>query len=133
MPLHCFCTCCQIGYFTDHNPERSDFSICHITLPAHFSHPSMRCLCFCIILGLQPDNLLASVLAHPVLTASGLPGRNRRFIAPSSAASAAASVLASLSSSQQPHAGRSRSHTLLPSRQQHDGLMYYSDHTVADR
>lgn len=79
-----------------------------------------------------PDNLLASVLAHPVLTASGLPGRNRRFIPPSSAASAAASVLASLSSSQQPHAGRSRSHTLLPSRQHHDSTMYCSDHTVGD-
>lgn len=79
-----------------------------------------------------PDNLLASVLAHPVLTASGLPGRNRRFIPPSSTASAAASVLASLSSSQQPHAGRSHSHTLLPSRQHHDGTMYSSDHTVGD-
>ncbi|RXN24684.1 autophagy-related 9A-like protein [Labeo rohita] len=79
-----------------------------------------------------PDNLLASVLAHPVLTASGLPGRNRRFIPPSSAASAAASVLASLSTSQQPHASRSRSHTLLPSRQHHDGTMYCSDHTMGD-
>ncbi|KTF82513.1 hypothetical protein cypCar_00039562 [Cyprinus carpio] len=74
-----------------------------------------------------PDNLLASVLAH-----SGLPGRNRRFIPASSTASAAASVLASLSSSQQPHAGRSRSHTLLPSRQSHDDTMYCSDHTVGD-
>ncbi|KAL0156372.1 hypothetical protein M9458_047618, partial [Cirrhinus mrigala] len=64
------------------------------------------------------------VLAHPVLTASGLPGRNRRFVPPSSAASAAASVLASLS--------RSRSHTLLPSRQHHDGTMYCSDHTMGD-
>ncbi|XP_016344919.1 autophagy-related protein 9A-like [Sinocyclocheilus anshuiensis] len=79
-----------------------------------------------------PDNLLASVLAHPVLTASGLPGRNRRFVPPSSTASAAASVLASLSSSQQPHAGRSHSHTLLPSRQSHDSTMYCSDHTVGD-
>ncbi|KAG5842169.1 hypothetical protein ANANG_G00174790 [Anguilla anguilla] len=43
-----------------------------------------------------PDNLLASVLAHPVLTSSGLPGRDRRFVPPSTAASAAASVLASL-------------------------------------
>ncbi|XP_058622101.1 autophagy-related protein 9B [Onychostoma macrolepis] len=82
--------------------------------------------------GTGPDNLLASVLAHPVLTASGLPGRNRRFVPPSSTASAAASVLASLSSSQQPHASRSRSHSLLPSRQQHDDTMYCSDHTVGD-
>ncbi|KAL7886856.1 hypothetical protein AOLI_G00045770 [Acnodon oligacanthus] len=80
-----------------------------------------------------PDNLLASVLAHPVLTASGLPGWNRRFIPPSSTASAAASVLASLSSSQQPHAGRSRSHVLLPSaHHHHEGPMYHSDHTAAD-
>lgn len=103
----------------------------HIASSFFTSHNEMHM--FCIIFRLQPDNLLASVLAHPVLTASGLPGRNRRFISPSSAASAAASVLASLSSSQQPHAGRSRSHTLLPSRHQHDGLMYFSDHTVGDR
>ncbi|XP_017556214.1 autophagy-related protein 9B [Pygocentrus nattereri] len=80
-----------------------------------------------------PDNLLASVLAHPVLTASGLPGWNRRFVPPSSTASAAASVLASLSSSQQPHAGRSRSHVLLPSAHpHHEGPMYHSDRTAAD-
>ncbi|XP_059381019.1 autophagy-related protein 9A-like [Carassius carassius] len=77
---------------------------------------------------MAPDNLLASVLAH-----SGLPGRNRRFVPPSSTASAAASVLASLSLSHQPHAGRSRSHTLLPSRQSQDDTMYCSDHTVGDR
>ncbi|XP_053530667.1 autophagy-related protein 9B isoform X1 [Ictalurus punctatus] len=76
-----------------------------------------------------PDTLLASVLAHPVLTASGLPGWNRRFVPPSSTASIAASVLASLSSSQQPHAGRSRSHVLQPSVHQHhrnQGPMYHS-------
>lgn len=137
MLLHCFSACCQIGYFTDHNPERRECShqgyICLSTMPAHFSLLLMRCICFCIICALQPDNLLASVLAHPVLSASGLPGRNRRFVPPSSAASAAASVLASLSSSQQPHAGRSRSHTLLSSRPPHDDTMYCSDHTVGDR
>ncbi|KAG7335527.1 hypothetical protein KOW79_000220 [Hemibagrus wyckioides] len=74
-----------------------------------------------------PDTLLASVLAHPVLTASGLPGWNRRFVPQSSTASAAASVLASLSSSQQPHAGRSRSHVLQPSvPQHHEGPVYQS-------
>ncbi|TSL82565.1 Autophagy-related protein 9A [Bagarius yarrelli] len=57
-----------------------------------------------------PDTLLASVLAHPVLTTSGLQGWNRRYVSPSSTASAAASVLASLSSSQQPHPGRPRHH-----------------------
>ncbi|XP_051970907.1 autophagy-related protein 9B isoform X2 [Xyrauchen texanus] len=83
--------------------------------------------------GTGPDNLLASVLAHPVLTASRLPGWNHHhFIPQNSAVSAAASVLASLSSSQQPHAGRSRSHTLLSSREHQDGPMYYSEHTVGD-
>lgn len=80
-----------------------------------------------------PDNLLASVLAHPVLTASGLPGWNRRFIPQSSTASAAASVLASFSSSQQPHASRTRSHVLLPSaHHHHESPMYHSDHTAAE-
>lgn len=76
----------------------------------------------------QPDTLLASVLAHPVLTASGMPGWNRRFVSPSSTASAAASVLASLSSSQQPHTGRTRSHVLHPPvhPQHHEGPMYHS-------
>ncbi|XP_010884324.2 autophagy-related protein 9B [Esox lucius] len=69
--------------------------------------------------GNGPDNLLASVLAHPVLTASGLPGRDRRFVAPSTAASAAASVLASLSIS----------HSQLPHP---EGTLYRSDHTVMD-
>lgn len=50
--------------------------------------------------GTAPDNLLASVLVHPVLTASGLPTRDRRFAQPTTTASAAASVLASLSGSQ---------------------------------
>ncbi|KAM9488125.1 autophagy-related protein 9B [Clarias gariepinus] len=75
-----------------------------------------------------PDTLLASVLAHPVLTASGMPGWNRRFVSPSSTASAAASVLASLSSSQQPHTGRARSHLPHPPvhPQHHEGPMYHS-------
>ncbi|KAM5125362.1 autophagy-related protein 9A-like, partial [Mantella aurantiaca] len=47
-----------------------------------------------------PDNLLASVLVHPVLTSSGLPTRDHRFTQPTSTASAAASVLTSLNSSQ---------------------------------
>ncbi|XP_071217645.1 autophagy-related protein 9B isoform X1 [Salvelinus alpinus] len=83
--------------------------------------------------GNEPDNLLASVLAHPVLTASGLPGRDRRFVPPSTAASAAASVLASLSSShsQLPHASRSRSHIHLPSTHP-DSTMYCSDRTIID-
>ncbi|KAM8966620.1 autophagy-related protein 9A-like [Pelodytes ibericus] len=50
--------------------------------------------------GTVPENLLASVLVHPVLTASGLPTRDRRFTQPTTTASAAASVLASLSVSQ---------------------------------
>ncbi|XP_027027410.1 autophagy-related protein 9B [Tachysurus fulvidraco] len=74
-----------------------------------------------------PDTLLASVLAHPVLSASGLPGWNRRVVPQSSTASAAASVLASLSLSQQPHAGRSRPHVLQPSvPQHHEGPVYHS-------
>ncbi|KAI6075556.1 Autophagy-related protein 9B [Aix galericulata] len=52
-----------------------------------------------------PDGLLASVLARPILSASGLVSRDRRFIQPCSMASAAASVLASLSS---PLPGRAR-------------------------
>ncbi|KAJ8012206.1 hypothetical protein DPEC_G00066280 [Dallia pectoralis] len=69
--------------------------------------------------GNGPDNLLASVLAHPVLTASGLAGRDRRFVTPSTAASAAASVLASLSVS----------HSQLPHP---DSTLYHSDRTVID-
>ncbi|KAG9355829.1 hypothetical protein JZ751_000671 [Albula glossodonta] len=76
-----------------------------------------------------PDNLLASVLAHPVLTASGLPGRDRRFIPPSTAASAAASVLASLSGSQLP--SRNRVHSLHPANHP-ESPMYCSDRTVVD-
>lgn len=53
----------------------------------------------------QPDGLLASVLARPILSASGLVSRDRRFVQPCSTASAAASVLASLSS---PLPGRAR-------------------------
>ncbi|KAJ8272982.1 hypothetical protein GJAV_G00095810 [Gymnothorax javanicus] len=76
-----------------------------------------------------PDNLLASVLVHPVLTASGLPGRDRRFIPPSTAASAAASVLASLSGSQLPV--RPRPHGTLPANHS-ESPMYCSDRTVVD-
>lgn len=81
----------------------------------------------------QPDNLLASVLAHPILTASGLQGRDHRFIPPSTAASAAASVLASLSSSQLAHPGRSRAHSLLPTSVHPESTMYRSDRTIIDR
>ncbi|XP_064203083.1 autophagy-related protein 9B isoform X2 [Anguilla rostrata] len=76
-----------------------------------------------------PDNLLASVLAHPVLTSSGLPGRDRRFVPPSTAASAAASVLASLSASQLPP--RPRPHGPLPANHS-ESPMYCSDRTAVD-
>ncbi|XP_029864875.1 autophagy-related protein 9B [Aquila chrysaetos chrysaetos] len=52
-----------------------------------------------------PDGLLASVLARPILSASGLVSWDRRFAQPCSTASAAASVLASLAS---PLPGRTR-------------------------
>ncbi|XP_075436556.1 autophagy-related protein 9A-like [Ascaphus truei] len=69
--------------------------------------------------GTAPENLLASVLVHPVLTASGLPTRDRRFAQPTTTASAAASVLASLSGSQ------------VPGRQPGaHGSMYHSDRTA---
>lgn len=81
----------------------------------------------------QPDNLLASVLAHPILTASGLQARDHRFIRPSTAASAAASVLASLSTSQLPQGSRGRPHGLLPSSLHPEATMYHSDRTAVDR
>lgn len=81
----------------------------------------------------QPESLLASVLAHPVLTASGLQGRDNRFIPPSSAATAAASVLASLSSSHLAYPSRGRSHGLMPSSVPPESTMYRSDRTVTDR
>lgn len=81
----------------------------------------------------QPDNLLASVLAHPILTASGLQGRDHRFIRPSTAASAAASVLASLSTSQFAHGSRGRPHGVLPSSLHPEATMYHSDRTAVDR
>ncbi|XP_053322056.1 autophagy-related protein 9A-like [Spea bombifrons] len=71
--------------------------------------------------GTAPDNLLASVLVHPILTASGLPTKDRRFAQPTTTASAAASVLASLSVSQV--SGRAQG---APG----DGSMYRSDRTV---
>lgn len=77
-----------------------------------------------------PENLLASVLAHPMLTASGLQGREHRFIPPSTAASAAASVLASLSTSQlHGHGSRGRSQGLLPTSIHPESTMYHSAHT----
>ncbi|KAM6918408.1 autophagy-related protein 9B [Xenentodon cancila] len=82
--------------------------------------------------GAGPENLLASVLAHPILTASGLQGRDHRFIPSSTAASAAASVLASLSTSQLSHASRGRSHFLLPSSVHHETTMFRSDRTLID-
>ena len=85
------------------------------------------CCCF------QPDNLLASVLAHPILTASGLQGRDHHFIPPSTAASAAASVLASLSTSQLPHTSHGRSPGLLPSSVHPESTMYRSERSISDR
>ncbi|XP_028282675.1 autophagy-related protein 9B [Parambassis ranga] len=83
--------------------------------------------------GTGPENLLASVLAHPILTASGLQGRDHRFIPPSTAASAAASVLASLSTSQLAHHGsRGHPHGLLPSSVHPETTMYRSDRTFVD-
>lgn len=79
----------------------------------------------------QPESLLASVLAHPVLTVSGLQGRDHRFIPPNTAATAAASVLASLSTSH--HPSRGRSHGLMPSSLPPESTMYRSDRTVTDR
>ncbi|XP_026229894.1 autophagy-related protein 9B isoform X2 [Anabas testudineus] len=73
-----------------------------------------------------PDNLLASVLAHPILTASGLQGHDHRFIPPSTTASAAASVLASLSTSQVAHTNRGHSSI------HHESTMYRSDRTIID-
>ncbi|XP_054624861.1 autophagy-related protein 9B [Dunckerocampus dactyliophorus] len=83
--------------------------------------------------GTGPDNLLASVLAHPVLTASGLQGRDHRFIPPSTAASAAASVLASLSTSQLVHGShRGRLHRHQTSSVHPESTMYRSDRTIFD-
>ncbi|XP_030624289.1 autophagy-related protein 9B isoform X2 [Chanos chanos] len=79
-----------------------------------------------------PDNLLASVLAHPVLTASGLPGWNRRFIPPSTTATAAASILASLSASQLPHTPYSSSHVVLPSSHPQQTSTYLSELTAVN-
>lgn len=81
----------------------------------------------------QPESLLASVLAHPILTASGLQGRDNRFIPPSTAATAAASVLASFSTSHLAHPSRGRSHGLMPTSVPPESTMYRSDRTVTDR
>ncbi|XP_048867140.1 autophagy-related protein 9B [Brienomyrus brachyistius] len=75
------------------------------------------------------DNLLASVLTHPVLTASGQPGHDRRSHPAGTTASVAASVLASLSGSQLP--GRTRSHGQLPVGHA-ESPMYRSDRTMVD-
>ncbi|XP_061694350.1 autophagy-related protein 9B isoform X1 [Syngnathoides biaculeatus] len=80
-----------------------------------------------------PESLLASVLAHPVLTASGLQGRDHRFIPASTAASAAASILASLSTSQLPQTGRGRSQRHQASAIHPESTVYRSDCTVIDR
>lgn len=66
-----------------------------------------------------------------MLTASGLQGREHRFIPPSTAASAAASVLASLSTSEL--ASRGRPHNLLPTSIHPETTMYRSDRTNNDR
>ncbi|XP_072567310.1 autophagy-related protein 9B [Paramormyrops kingsleyae] len=75
------------------------------------------------------DNLLASVLTHPVLTASGQPGHDRHSHRAGTTASVAASVLASLSGSQLP--GRTRSHSQLPAGHA-ESPMYRSDRTMVD-
>ncbi|RXM33175.1 Autophagy-related protein 9A [Acipenser ruthenus] len=122
-------------------PQESSFFISHLKEKVHHdaagAPPAQHILSeaplFSSLLsnesGTAPDNLLASVIAHPVLTASGLPGRDRRFVQPSTTASAAASVLASLSTSQQP--SRTRSHILLPSTYP-ENPMYRSDRTVIE-
>ncbi|XP_041103373.1 autophagy-related protein 9A-like isoform X1 [Polyodon spathula] len=122
-------------------PQESSFFISHLKEKVHHdaagAPPAQHILSetpfFSSLLsnesGTAPDNLLASVIAHPVLTASGLPGRDRHFVHPSTTASAAASVLASLSTSQQP--SRTRSHILLPSTYP-ENPMYRSDRTVIE-
>ncbi|XP_041100581.1 autophagy-related protein 9B isoform X1 [Polyodon spathula] len=122
-------------------PQESSFFISHLKEKVHHdassAPPAQHILSetplFSSLLsnesGTAPDNLLASVIAYPVLTASGLPGRDRRFVQPSTTASAAASVLASLSPSQQPN--RTRSHILLPSTYP-ENPVYRSDRTVIE-
>ncbi|XP_048096388.1 autophagy-related protein 9B [Alosa alosa] len=87
----------------------------------------------------SPNNPLASVFTHPWLKAPGLPSRDWRFLPQNTTASAAASVLASLSASQPSPASRTHSvNTLLPSNsrhslsQHHGSTMYFSDRTVVD-
>ncbi|XP_037642719.1 autophagy-related protein 9B [Sebastes umbrosus] len=123
-------------------PQESSVFISHLKEKVHHdaqSGPSTQLLLseapLCTSLqsnesGTGPDNLLASVLAHPILTASGLQGRDHRFIPPSTAASAAASVLASLSTSQLGHT--SRSHGLMHSSVHPESTMYRSDRTFID-
>lgn len=76
-----------------------------------------------------PDDLLSSVLVHPILTASGLPTRDRYFVRPTSTANVAASILASFSNSQLP--SRTQSHTIHPNRCP-ENVAYRSDHTITD-
>ncbi|KAM9323279.1 autophagy-related protein 9B isoform 1-T2 [Pholidichthys leucotaenia] len=74
--------------------------------------------------GTGADNLLASVLAHPV--------RDHRLIPSSTTGLAAASALASLSTSQGGHGSRGRSHGLLPTSVLPETTMYHSDRTFID-
>ncbi|KAM8839430.1 autophagy-related protein 9B isoform 2-T2 [Synchiropus picturatus] len=125
-------------------PQESSVFISHLKEKVHHDAqggPSTQLLLseapFCSSLqsngsGTMPESLLASVLAHPVLTASGLQGTDQRFLPPSTAASAAASVLASLSASQLPHGSRGRSPGLLPASVHPESTMYRSDRTVMD-
>ncbi|XP_044149809.1 autophagy-related protein 9A-like [Bufo gargarizans] len=116
-----------------HPPLESSVFIGHVKEKVHQdaanAPPAQQILCEAPICssilsnesGTAPDNLLASVLVHPVLTASGLPTRDRRFAQPTTTASAAASVLASLSASQisgRPHGMHSNT------------SLYNSDRTV---
>ncbi|XP_058488093.1 autophagy-related protein 9B [Solea solea] len=78
----------------------------------------------------MPDNLLASVMAHPILTASGLQAGEPHFIQPSAAA--AASVLASLPPSQLAHTSPVRSHGPLMSSMSPYSTTYHSDRSVND-
>ncbi|XP_026876107.2 autophagy-related protein 9B isoform X2 [Electrophorus electricus] len=79
-----------------------------------------------------PDSLLASVLAHPVLTAPGAAARSRHCASSSSVTSAAASVLASLPSSQQPHAGRTSHHHHHHYHHHLESATYHSERAVAN-
>ncbi|XP_078071683.1 autophagy-related protein 9B isoform X2 [Mustelus asterias] len=76
-----------------------------------------------------PENLIMSLLSHSALPGSLLTGRDGCFGQSCSTASAAASVLASLSSSH--HPTRTRSHTLLMENGAESSL-YRSDRTIME-